>query len=73
MVSSQNKVSNLRRAPLTIIVNEKGIVTQILTTEGTDFEQRLRDSIIDAQKTDAPVQMEGAHPVRRNNQKRGAH
>lgn len=59
--------------PLTIIVNERGVVTQILTTEGTDFELKLRESIAEAQKTHG-LQTDGLHhSVRPSDQKRGAH
>ena len=54
--------------PLTIIVNEKGLVTQILTTEGTDFELKLREAIADAQNT-YRSQTEGSHPVGSSEQK----
>ena len=61
--------------PLTIIVNEKGVVTQILTTEGTDFERRLREAITAAQKqTTSEPQTEGSHhPVGSSDQKRRVH
>jgi peroxiredoxin len=58
--------------PLTIIVNEKGLVTQILTTEGTDFELKLREAIADAQNTYSP-QTGGSHPVGSSDQKRSTH
>ena len=37
--------------PLTIIVDEKGVVAHILTTEGTDFELQLKKAIAITQKT----------------------
>ena len=47
--------------PLTIIVNEKGMVTQILTTEGNDFELKLLEAISAAQNSIKP-KSEGLHP-----------
>ena len=62
--------------PLTIIVNEKGVVTQILTTEGSDFEIKLREAILAAQ---SPIVhdmkcIEGSdHPECSTDDTRGAH
>ena len=57
--------------PLTIIVNEKGIVTQILTTEGTDFELKLREAVAAAQNTFDPQTEDSHQPVRSSDQKSG--
>ena len=57
--------------PLTIIVNEKGIVTQILTTEGTDFELKSAEAVAAAQNTFDPQTEDSHQPVRSNDQKGG--
>ena len=66
------KQSQPNEIPLTIIVNENGIVTQILTIEGLDFEIKLRKAIAEARKIDLPRQEGSDHSKRTSDEKRGA-